>query len=76
MAQLLHRGETKQAKLLIMPLLRVGLWLAGLIVVLISHGRDLRQAAVLALCAEFLQMPKILRALGGDWWTPRGQGVK
>ena len=61
MAKALWVGDAKAASRLAPPLLRAGVWLAGIFVLVASHGRSYRVALLLAFA------PALLRPLG-DWW--------
>lgn len=58
MARALLAGDTLLAKRLGLPLLRLGLWLAGTIVILASHGREYHIAILLSIAAGLLQLPR------------------
>ena len=67
----LRIGDRQEAKALSMSLLRIGLVLAGFVIIVVTHGRSMRVAQVLLIIMMLLGLPKDFRVLRGDASLPK-----
>jgi hypothetical protein len=70
-ARALRVGDRPKAKTILLSELRIGLILAGLIVLIVTHGHGIRIAQILLIIMLTLGIPRDWRVLRGNRHLPK-----
>ena len=68
----LHTRDAPQVKRLLLPFLRLSLWLAGAVVLVVSQGRSYRVALLMSIAAMLLNLPRDWAAFRSSQGPHRG----
>lgn len=72
MIRALRAGDAPQARRFLLPFLRLSLWLAGAVVLVVSQGRGYRVALLMSIGAMLLNLPRDWAVLRSSQGPHRG----